>query len=233
MRIYDKEICINDKIKVVVPTVGEIVKNEDSYYGLISAIISTPYEMMVQLDDEGIDFTKIDGWQLFCMNFRHLKNTDTSMIFKDLDLSGFNTEINTKTKEFVLRNSDGVVIDASIHNMICKSIRKMLNIPKNDKVPGNEDARLYMIERARKKQKRARRNRRSMLEPLIVTLVNSAEFPYNYETVKDITIYQFYLSLNQIVKKVEFDNLMIGCYAGTVNTKEIDPKKLQWVSTDI
>ena len=69
----------------------------------------------------------------------------------------------------------------------------------------------------------------SQLEKLIIALVNSAEFSYDYESVKNISIYQFNLSLLQVVKRVKYDKLMIGCYAGTVNMQEIDKNELTWI----
>lgn len=231
--LYATEYKINDYISIKIPLVGDIVGNEDDYYGNVSLIVSTPYDMMVQLDDVGIDFTTINEWDLFCLLFKELQTRDTSLIFGDLDLKGFEIAINKQNNNVVLwNNSTGAVIDRSIHHQICTFLRKLLYLEKNEKKPGNEEARKYMIERARVRLKRkARRATQSQLENYIISLVNTSEFPYNYESVLGLTIYQFYASLHQIVKKVKFDNLMIGCYAGTVNMKEIDQKELNWIST--
>ena len=70
--LYKREIAINDGIKIVVPTVGEILENEDGYYGMVSALTAMPIDMMVQLDDMGLDFTKINDYQLFLMLFSGL-----------------------------------------------------------------------------------------------------------------------------------------------------------------
>ena len=57
--LYSKEVAVNDKINIYVPSVGEVFDNEDEYYGLVTLVTATPFEMMVQLDDMGIDFTEI------------------------------------------------------------------------------------------------------------------------------------------------------------------------------
>ena len=72
----------------------------------------------------------------------------------------------------------------------------------------------------------------SQIEKYIIALVNASEFPYNYETVLELTIKQFYASLHQITKKIKYDNLMIGCYAGTVDMKELDQDELNWISSN-
>ena len=127
----------------------------------------------------------------------------------------------------------GAIIDRKLHMQICTFLRKLLNIEKNDKKPGNEDGKEWMLERARVELRKRLRLAKdsSQLEEHIIALVNTAEFSYDYESVRDLTIYQFNSSLNQIIKKVRFDNLMIGCYAGTINAKELNPDELNWLTS--
>ena len=232
--LYARDVRVNDYISVHVPTVREILEDEDRYFGTVSLVVSTPYDMMVQLDDIGIDFTQINEWQLFCMMFGSLKEHDTSLLFGDLDLGKFKLAINEKTNEQVLLDGEtGHIIDRLVHDSIARTVRTILQLEKNDKQPGNEEARKFMIERARKKMKRAakRGKKSSGIEDLIISLVNTSEFPYNYESVLDITIYQFYASLHQVCKRVSFDKTMIGCYAGTVKASELSPDERTWLKT--
>ncbi len=231
--LYADSCRINDLISVKIPTVGEIMADEDTYFSCVSCIVSTPYDMMVQLDDIGIDFTQINDWELFCLLFNGLKNKDLSLIFTDLELKDFDLAINKQNGDTVLWNEKtGAVIDRAIHDQIATTLRKILFMEKNEKRPANDEARKFMIERARKKMKRRLRKQssESQLETYIVALVNTPEFHYDYKSVLDISIYQFYVSLHQIIRKIKFDKLMIGCYAGTINTKEIDQKELSWIS---
>lgn len=230
--LYETKHKINDYITIRVPTIDEIVKNEDEYYGNVALIVATPFDMMVQLDDMKIDFTKINDWDLFCLLFNELRTRDLSLIFDNLNLKDFVTAENKQNGNIILVNPQtGAVIDRAIHDQICRYLRGILRLQKNDKRPANEEARKYLIERARTKLKRRRKQMsESQIEKYIVALVNTAEFPYTYETVLGLTINQFYASLHQIVKKIKYDNLMIGCYAGTVNMKELDQNELNWIS---
>lgn len=230
--LYQTEHQINEHISIKIPTIGDVIKDEDSYYSTISMIVATPYDMMVQLDDNNIDFAKINEWDLFCLLFKELQTRDVSLIFNDLNLCDFETAVNKQNGNIVLLNKkNGAVIDRAIHDQICRFLRQVLGIVKNDKKPANDEAKKFMIERARKRLKRRMRQpQKSELENYIIALVNTSEFPYDYESVLKLTIYQFYASLHQIIKKIKFDNLMIGCYAGTVNMKEIDQKELSWIS---
>jgi len=85
-----------------------------------------------------------------------------------------------------------------------------------------------------KRMERKRRNGEeepSQLEQLIVALVNREEFKYDYESVKNLTVYQFYRSFYQIIHKVNYDNLMTGAYTGNVDTTKIKKSELSWLET--
>lgn len=230
--LYETKHKINDFITIRVPTIKDIIENEDDYYGNVALIVATPYDMMVQLDDMKIDFTQINEWDLFLLLFNELRTRDLSLIFDGLNLRNFVTAENKQNGNIILVNpKTGVKIDRAIHDQICRYLRKTLRLQKNDKRPANEEARKFLIERTRTKLKRRRKQLvESQIEKYIVALVNTSEFPYTYESVLGLTINQFYASLHQIVKKVKYDKLMIGCYAGTVNMKELDQNELNWIS---
>jgi len=230
--LYKSSYEINKYITIQIPTVREIVHNEEEYFSLVSAIIATPYDMMVQLDDIGIDFTTVTDWDIFLSLFEELKNKDLSLIFNNINIEDFHRIVNPQNGMVVLYNEKtNAIIDKEIYKKICIFLRKLLQLDKQDKKPANEEAKKFMIERARKKQNRRRRDQfHSQIEDVIISLVNTPEFPYDYKSVLDINIYQLYSSLRQTNKKISYDNLMIGIYAGTVNTKEIDHQELIWMA---
>lgn len=232
--LYKNEYAISDKIKIIIPKVRDLIKDEASYYSNITLITATPYDMMVQLDDIGIDFTKIDDFELFCAIFNQLAESDTSLIFGDLNLTNFiPARINGSDEIILYDEINDITIDKTIYSQICEVLRLIHGYKRVNKRPANEEAKKFMIERARIKQKRERRKSKikttTQLEDLIISLVNTAEFPYDYQSVLDLTIYQFNSSLYQIIDKVRFDNLMIGCYAGTIDTDKLSKDELSWI----
>ena len=98
-------------------------------------------------------------------------------------------------------------------------------------MPGNEQAREFRIKLERKKQKRnAHKPYEPYLEKMVVALVNRPEFKYDYEQAQHLSIYQFNQSFEQINRNINFDNTMIGVYAGTVDTSRIkDRSCLSWL----
>lgn len=230
--LYKDSYPINDKIIIRIPTVGEILDCEDEYYSLVSALTAMPIDLLMQLDEMGLDFTTMSEYDLFLLLFRGLQTQDTSLIFRDLDLTKFMMGINEATNDIVLIDTeDDIVIDRRVQAQIATTLRKIHRIEKNKRKPGNKEAKEYMLERARIKAKRNRhRNTTSQLESLITAMVNTEQFKYNFETVKGLTIYQFNESVHQIVRKIDYDNKMFGVYTGNIRAKDLDPNDLNWLT---
>lgn len=230
--LYQREIAVTDPIRIYVPTVGEILDNEDEYYGLVSVLTASPVDMLVQLEDAGIDFTSINDYELFLLLFAGLQSQDTSLVFKDLDLSKFKMAINEQNGNVVLLDEEkDIKIDRAIHGQIAGVLRKIHHIEKNNRKPANKEAKDFMLERARAKLKR-RKNRKedSQLESLIIAMVNTEQYKYDFEGTRELSIYQFNESVRQVIKKVDYDNRMYGVYAGTVNAKDLSQDDLNWLT---
>lgn len=91
-----------------------------------------------------------------------------------------------------------------------------------------------MIERAREKKRRnSARSRVSQIENLIISLVNTEQFKYDFDSVLDLSVYQFNESVKQIIKKIDYDNRMHGVYAGTISVKDLSQEDLYWLSNKL
>lgn len=229
--LYCRDYPVNDSIRIVIPTVGQILDNEDSYNDIVSVFTSVPIDFAVQLDDKGIDFTTINEFDLFVMLFDGLKEIDTSLVFGDMDMSGFELCVNNNTQKLVFYNENtGIEIGRREYCLIASVLRKINNLEKNRKKPGNEDAKKYMLERMRAKMKRRPKQSQSRLEQLVIAMVNTEQFKYDFASARDLTIYQFYESVKQIGRKIRYDNLMHGFYSGTVSAKDLTQDDLDWIS---
>ena len=229
--LYERWIPVNDKINIYVPTVGEIIECEDDYYSLVSILTAMPIDFMVQLDDLGIDFTSINEYDLLLILFPELKSKDTSMIFGDLDLSGFELMVNQQNNNIVLRDElNDITIDRSVYGMISNTLRKIHSLERDRRKPANEEAKKFMLERARKKLRRNKNKYRdSQLESFIISLVNAEQFKYDFEGTRELSIYQFNVSVRQIIKKTDYEHLMFGVYSGSISAKDVKNDDLIWL----
>ena len=238
--LYSREIPITDKISVFIPTVGEILfsepKGEESYLSAVSLFTAMPIDMMLQLDDIGIDYESINAFDLFLMMYSGMvasgETIDTRLLLGDLDLSNFELAVNDETGAPALIERDkDIIIDRRVFNQIADALRMINNIEKNRRKAANKETKEYMLERARIKRKRAvHKPFESCLEPLIIAMVNTEQYKYDYEGTLELSIYQFYQSVKQIIHKVEYNNRMIGVYSGTVSSKSLQESDFNWLT---
>lgn len=219
------------KLSIRIPTIGEILEDEFTYYSIVSSLTASPFQYMVQLDDMGIDFTKVSDYELFKMLFLIYTKSDLSIIFGDLDVSDFGAYKGKNNDTFIYSPSNNIEINEKVYNDLVDTIRKINLLEKVKYKTGNESARKYLLEKERKKQKRnAKKKQEPYLEKLVIALVNTSEFPYDYDSCMNLSIYRFNQSFKQIQHKIAFDNTMVGVYAGTVDTSKLSNKEiLSWI----
>jgi len=230
--LYQNTYPINEHIQIMIPKVGDVLEQEDVYYNLVTVLTAMPIDLMVELDEAHIDFTSINEYELFLLMFDGLQRRDTSLVFGNLDLTKFVLEENPSNGHFILKNPEtGAVIDKLVHNYIASVLRKIHHLEKNRRKPANDEAKAYMLERARAKRKRNRnRSKDSELESLIVAMVNTEQYKYDFEGTRELSIYQFNESVRQVLKKVDYDNRMFGVYTGNINPKELSQSDLNWLT---
>lgn len=240
-----KTVSVTDSITIQIPTVRDVLEQEQEYYSLIQEFTASPYSMMVQLDDAGIDFTTITEYQLFLMGSRFIFLKDLSLIFGDTFSNLRNIllddSIDATIKEqalFIAKHQDnnniclydavdGILIDEYIYDKIATILRRINLIKKDNRKVGNEKAKEYLIAKYRRYQNRHKNDEyKPFLENYVVALVNKQEFKYNYEETMDLPLYQFNRSMKQIQHTVNFDKITSGIYAGTVDTSKIADKSI-------
>ena len=229
--LYASEIPITRDIRIMIPTVGEVLEDEENYYSLVTMLTAMPMDFMVQLDDMGIDFTEIGEYELFLVLFNSIRMMDTHLIFGDLDLSTFELAHHIETGAPVMYDEENdIVFDKVVQTKIADALRRLHHLEKNNKKPGNKEAKEFLLERARKKMKRQKKRRQaSQLTQLITAMVNTEQFKYGYEGTRELSIYQFNESVRQIQHKVDYDNRMHGIYAGTIDPKGMSQDDLNWL----
>lgn len=241
---------INEYITIKIPKVGEIwgiVDNyEKEYLNIVSLFIQTPTDMMIELDEMGFDWTEVSEYGLFVMtmgafligkdsnNFFAIWNS----LFVDLDYEDISIKIDKTGTNYIFVNSkDEVIFDKRVYDTMSDLLCTILLTAKNReyaKVP-EKDTRKYILDRAKLKRKRhlerLKNNKEitssSVLDGVILFLVNNRDFKYDFETVKNLSIYDLYASYKQINKNQEIDGLMTGYWYGNVDLSKISDSKLK------
>lgn len=227
--ISRKTYKYNDNIIINIPTLrqvrGENDSEESMFWSDINLFVQTPSDMISELDSMGIDFEQVSDYELFILLFFMRKKTDNthdSILFKNLSLWDLEiTDIDGKT--VFVDGSGTTIIDETVYNDIAQIISTFTGHKRTPKKKfGNAFAKKKRIEQDYRQKEKARNSKKkqsNFLDSIILRLVCNANFPYNFETILDVTIYDLIYSLKQIDKDIEVTDLMQSRLVGNDLTK--------------
>lgn len=236
--LFKRSVVVSSEITMRIPTLEEILDfGEQKYFSNVNVFIAKPFTYMGVLDDMGLDYEKVSDFELFLRLAPSVDYEIIPFLFGDtLPLIDYCVAINNETKEHVLvdPNNQEKTFTAIDLRLVADSIRTVHFYKEERHKAGNAAAKEFLIERAKKKAKRAaKKPYEPFLEPLIISMVNSPEFPYSFETIKNLTIYQFMCSVLQVPRRIHYDNLMHGVYVGMIDAKQLDKDDLNWMNAKL
>lgn len=212
-----KKFQYNNDIIINIPTVRQIQDEEyegTSFWKETNLFTQTPSDMISELDSVNIDFEEISDYELFIFLFlmnKKVGNPSKCILFDNF--SFWNLEACEFNGSPCLSNENGkVIIDESVYNDISKIITMLTGYEKTKKKKfGNAYAKKKRIEqdyKQKEKIKNQSEEHSNVLDSIILRLVCNANFPYDFETIQDVTIYDLIKSLQQIDKDIEVSDLM-------------------------
>lgn len=223
---------VTDKLIVHQPTLGEICDiGENEYLKTLGMVLAHPFEMIVQLDKMGIDFTEISEFELFAMLCKSFTGTAITLLFDDVDFSSMCTYTLKDTNEMILANKDGVIINQYNYKMMCAFLRTIHNFstPKYQTI-ANEYSKKMAIEEAYDNLRYAstKKKSKSLFMPLVSSLVNYSGFKYDSSSVWNLKMYQFFDAVKRIQAYENASHQYIGLYMGSIDFNKIK-QDLDWM----
>lgn len=234
LQIYrGNDFIINDFIVIHQPTLGEICDfGENEYFSMVHTLTSVAADMKWQLDDIGIDYTKVKDFELFySLLSKSFSQERTKILFGDLDLSRFEPHGSKKEQEVVLYDAQNdLVINEVIYHLMVSFLRKIHGFKKNDQIPANETTKRILIEDDREEYLRSKnRDRKSFLKSMISTLINSPGFKYNHEQVWQMKINAFIDAVHRITKIKNADLILQSGYSGFgIDLNQVSKDSINW-----
>lgn len=229
---FGDDYVINDKIIIHQPTIGEIVKfGEEKYYSIAQTLVAIPSDMKSVLWDLGIDYEEISDFELFIMLSKSLSKEDTCLLLGEIDLTKFDVFKRQDNDEIVLYNeTNDIVIDRHIHMLITDYIRKMHGFKKKIERAANKFTKKILIDEDREKRNlNNNKDFKSILKPLISSMVNSEGFKYKLKELKDVGLCEFMDSVSRISTIKHTEALTQGIYCGNVDQSKIMKSELNWM----
>lgn len=237
---------VNDKITIHIPTLREIRESafidgsnssENDFYSIVNLFISTPMDCVFLLDKLGIDFRDYNEYDLFILLF-HITNIEdlrrnSHFLFENINLANFKLCEDDKGKVYLYDKDNDIKIDRLLYGQLSAIFCTILWHSKPKKFKKiHESYKRELLAKAKERQKNKSSKLEDSFSDLILAMVNNSNFKYDFNSVYDLTIYDFYASSKSILKKNQADNIYHGIYAGTVSYGKIDKKALDWLKLE-
>lgn len=235
---FGEDYYVTDKIRIIQPTIGDILEfGESKFWGVVSKLCANPTSLRLMLWDNGIDWNKIEDFELFIMLVQDLEKKDTEILFGDIDFTKFKLIKNSNEKLVLVYMPDPTIqIDEEVYTRMVGYLRVMFNIhPKVEKAKGKatkeaiiDEERINLRNELNKIDKETWE--RSTLFPLISAALNHPGFKYKKPELKEIGIVEFMDSVKRLQVYESVTSFMTGIYMGMVDTKKINlQEELNWM----
>lgn len=226
-----KQVKITDKITYSQPKLYDVIRfGEQEYYQILSNMTAIPSDMKSVLWDAGIDWMQFSDMELFFAMTHSIPVEKTSIFFPGIDFQKF-VLVKNQNDDLVMYSKDqDIIIDPFVFAKMQTCLCKSHGIKKKVERAGNKYTKQILIEEDRQ-NRNINKNKefKSNLYGLVSAMVNYAGFKYNYETVWDLTMYQFMDAVQRSRLIDSTNHLLNGVYAGTVDGKKIKNEKFNWM----
>lgn len=209
----------NDDVVINIPTLGQIRNEQDKesenrFWKEVNLFIKTPSDMISELDSLGIDFEVMSEYMLFMMLITsYIADENNSFqLFDGLDFRRLKFQTNDSGELIFVDENGREIFNEIIYLDVSDIIATMIGTEKTPKKKfGNEFAKKMRIKQDYRKKEKARKeqdNNDGVLSSIILRLVNNANFPYDFTTIKNVTIYDVFQSVKQIDKEISVNEIM-------------------------
>jgi len=124
-----------------------------------------------------------------------------------------------------------VLINEAVYGEISKYLKTVTGFENKKNVNFGNDLAMEMFIEAEKEDLEfaSQTGKSASMDDLIAALV--LETAYTFENIFDLYMYQFNKLIRKMIKKADYNNLMIGVYTGNIDMKKLSKDKLNWLSS--
>jgi hypothetical protein len=223
-------LVINDKISVQQPTIKEIILNdEESYFSTVSALCSTSSNMKYQMFTMGLDWEKVEDWEMAIMLWPTLPPEKTRLVLGDIDLTKFKPFENKQNGNIVLRDpSTDIIIDEAIYLRIVEYLRKVHGFTRAYDRSKNPFAHEMAIDMDKEEiEKNKNKEHKSFLYPMISAL--KGRQGYTKQQILDMQMYEVTDEIGRLQIIIQADATINGMHCGMVDAKKIKKENYDWM----
>lgn len=231
MLLAGKPIKITDKIVFNQAILSSVIDfGEKQYYQILTDLTAIPSDLKSVLWDAGIDWMEFSDLELFYALARRLDPKKSGIFFPNIDFSKFILIKNESDDIIMYDQVNDIKIDYYVHKKMQDCLCKSHGLKKKVEKAGNKYTKQILIDEDRQNRELNKdKPFESKLFGLVSALVNYSGFKYDYQTVWNLTMFQFMDAVQRVRLIDSTTHLLEGIYAGTVDSTKIRNEKLDWM----
>lgn len=238
------------------PTVGDVlaINNgfmcEDYYWTYVFTLLSDPYDHMVYLDDNKIDYEKVSSFDVFLLRWNDARNDYLANCEQYSELGASPLSIFDEALAFFFGRrkfyfgkigDERVIADEeNPHWLINKEafelsmqfVTKCNCIVREDKIkPATKSAKRILIEDKRmeeKKQKSRFNKKEEKVERIAEAMAAIDAGVGMIDSYDNLPIYRLLSTARNVQKRVVVQSILNGIYTGMIKSEGVSDKELRW-----
>ncbi len=237
---------LTKNVVIYQPTIGDIIRiGEKRFYSNLNIFISHTTQYKLPLWKAGIDWNKLEDFELFCSLLSTTDAEASSLLFGNVNLHNLRVYEIPLTPEEIAENEahkdekkykkikptrflqdkeQDIIITKETYERMAEYIRTMFNIfPKVQKARGKSTKETLIFEEEMNLKNASENPPKSTLLPLISSCVNHPGFKYKLQELRDVGICEFMDSVRRLQIYESAKALNSGRFA-MCDLSEIDSK---------
>lgn len=236
--------------------IDETASPDNTYLQYVQIILSDPYTNMVMLDDMGKNYLEVTPFEVFLLQWDAcVQNYNANKeLYDTYQIHPLQTILNAlqffiNEQHYFLKGkyddnrvclydaeNPSCQITQEIFEFICEWVKSINKFDYSNRIhPADENARRVLIEDMRDEMKKTKRRKKKKEDnqDYIGNLMSAVSFcgngsitPFNIRKCK---IYWLNEALSISGKKSNADHILDGMYHGTISSKDVNKKELDWM----
>lgn len=229
--------CRHGEITILSPTVGDIVHlGESKFYSTLNLCVANTTSYRLFLWDLQLDWNEVTDFELFTLIYKNMDSDASKLLFGNLDFSLFEPKIlnvDENTKKLTLVNEEqNVEIDEDVYQQFHQYFQEMFNMHQEELLTEEKRMKDWWIAKDRREQDRKAKKKDEKcysIQPMISALVNHPGFKYKLQELREVTVSEFYDSVQRLQIYEQSTALLKGLYSGMISSRDIDPEQYNWM----
>lgn len=229
--------CRHGEVKVLSPTIGDIISlGESKFYSTLNLLVANTTSYRLFLWDLQLDWNEVTDFELFTLIYKNIDSDASKLLFGDLDFSLFEPKIlnvDENTKKLTLVNEEqNVEIDEDVYQQFHQYFQEMFNMHQEELLTEEKRMKEWWIAKDRREQERKAKKKDDKsysIQPMISALVNHPGFKYKLQELKEVTVSEFYDSVQRLQIYEQSHALLGGMYGGFISGKDIEPESYNFM----